>query len=274
MSVSDSAPSPVPAPSISPHSISPIPTPTQNVCYWPGLPLALLIISLYLWSWLALLPVELSQLSGGLIVGAITLRMFLHTGLFIVAHDAIHGTLCPRWPRLNDGVGAIAMFLYALFLYPVMRQQHLQHHQTPATPDDPDYAPRWHNNPCLWYGAFVWRYLQGSHRWVVLGGMTGLFHSLRLFGHLSWINLLLFWVIPNLLSSVQLFLVGIYLPHRQPLEGYPAPHRSTTLPLPPFWSLLACYHFGYHWEHHEYPHVPWHQLPRYRLRAPSREMVS
>lgn len=227
-----------------------------------------------------LLPLDLAQLSIGSVVGAIAFRTFVHTGLFIVAHDAIHGTLCPRWPRLNHTVGAIAMFLYALFLYPVMRQQHLQHHQTPATPADPDYAPRWQDNPILWYGAFVWRYLQGPHRWVVLGGMTVLFHSLRVFGHLTVANLLLFWVLPNLLSSAQLFLFGIYLPHRQPPGGYPAPHRSTTLALPPLLSLLACYHFGYHWEHHEYPHVPWHQLPDYRQRVlprpdvPEPEMLS
>jgi hypothetical protein len=28
-----------------------------------------------------------------------------------------------------------------------------------------------------------------------------------------------------------------------------------------FWSFIACYHFDYHWEHHEYPYLPWYSLP-------------
>ncbi|NEO84243.1 MAG: beta-carotene ketolase [Spirulina sp. SIO3F2] len=237
--------------------------------YWLGLPLAIVIIALYLWSWLGLLQADIQQMSGLMIVGAIALRTFLHTGLFITAHDAIHGTICPRWPWLNHAIGAIAMFLYALFLYPIMRRQHLQHHQTPATPEDPDYSPRWQDNAFLWYGAFIWRYLQGIHGWVVLGGMTLLLHSLHFVGHVAYPNLVIFWVIPNFLSSWQLFYFGIYLPHRQPPTPYPAPHRSTTLNWTTIWSLLACYHFGYHWEHHEYPQVPWHQLPAYRTSNPS-----
>ncbi len=43
--------------------------------------------------------------------------------------------------------------------------------------------------------------------------------------------------------------------------GYIYPHCSQTIVLPSFWSFIACYHFGYHEEHHEYPHVAWWQLP-------------
>jgi beta-carotene ketolase (CrtW type) len=72
----------------------------------------------------------------------------------------------------------------------------------------------------------------------------------------------LFCVLPLLLSSLQLFLVGTYLPHRGQGEGPEADrHRSISLALPEGLSLLACYHFGYHREHHQAPQLAWHQLP-------------
>jgi beta-carotene ketolase (CrtW type) len=45
------------------------------------------------------------------------------------------------------------------------------------------------------------------------------------------------------------------------MGGYTNPHRAQSNPLPIFWSFITCYHFGYHQEHHEYPHVPWWKLP-------------
>jgi beta-carotene ketolase (CrtW type) len=235
---------------------------------WVGLAIALVIITAYLGSWYGVLRLDLATLPWGLILLAIACRTFCHTGLFITAHDAIHGTVFPQNQRINDGVGAIALFLYALFLYPVMREKHLQHHANPATADDPDYYSDAQRNPALWYGRFIWDYLQGPHRWIVLGGMTLLFHSLFWLGHVPLSNLLLLWVLPNVISSMQLFFIGIYLPHRDPPDGHQNQHRSTTLPLPVFWSWLACYHFGYHWEHHEYPHVPWYRLPAYHAQTP------
>jgi len=235
---------------------------------WLGLAIALLIITLYLGSWIACLQLDIALLPGWLILLLMAFRTFCHTGLFITAHDAIHGTVFPPRRWVNDGIGAIAMALYALFLYPVMREKHLQHHAHPATDADPDYYSNAQGNPALWYGQFLWDYLQGTQRWVVLIGMTVIFHGCHYFAHVPLSNLLLFWVIPNLISSMQLFFIGIYLPHCDPPGGHQNAHRATTIHLPVFWSLLACYHFGYHWEHHEYPHVPWYYLPAYH-RFPS-----
>ena len=60
-------------------------------------------------------------------------------------------------------------------------------------------------------------------------------------------------------GALQLFVVGTVLPHRR-AEACGNRHRAESLALPPWLSLLACYHFGYHWEHHEYPQVPWFGL--------------
>jgi fatty acid desaturase len=38
----------------------------------------------------------------------ILIRSQLHTGLFIIGHDAMHRVLWPRRPRLNDRLGAVA----------------------------------------------------------------------------------------------------------------------------------------------------------------------
>ena len=38
------------------------------------------------------------------VVCMVLLRTFLHTGLFVVAHDAIHSSLCPSRPNLNAAI--------------------------------------------------------------------------------------------------------------------------------------------------------------------------
>ncbi|MGK7928227.1 MAG: fatty acid desaturase, partial [Spirulina sp.] len=101
---------------------------------------------------------------------------------------------------------------------------------------------------------------------------------LIIFNLIGWIlgssplNLLLFWLLPSAFSSLQLFFFGTFLPHRQPKGGYNNPHRAQSHALPIFWSFIACYHFGYHREHHENLDVPWWKLPELRnhsRRSPS-----
>ncbi|MEM7731074.1 MAG: beta-carotene ketolase, partial [Pseudomonadota bacterium] len=42
-----------------------------------------------------------------LTVGLIALQVWLYTGLFIVAHDTMHGSFAPGRPRLNAWVGRV-----------------------------------------------------------------------------------------------------------------------------------------------------------------------
>ena len=74
-----------------------------------------------------------------------------------------------------------------------------------------------------------------------------------------------FWPLPSILASIQLFVFGTWLPHRPDHDAFPDRHnaRSTRFGRP--LSLLTCFHFGgYHHEHHLYPSVPWWQLPSTR----------
>jgi beta-carotene ketolase (CrtW type) len=80
--------------------------------------------------------------------------------------------------------------------------------------------------------------------------------------HIPIANLILFWFLPIVLSSMQLFLFGTYLPHRS--EDSPNSHAAISSNYPLILSFLTCYHFGYHWEHHEYPNLPWYRLPSVR----------
>jgi beta-carotene ketolase (CrtW type) len=73
-------------------------------------------------------------------------------------------------------------------------------------------------------------------------------------------NILLFWVVPALLASMQLFYFGTYLPHRKPHNEDMEPHKARTQKKNHLWAMLSCYFFGYHYEHHDDVHIPWWQL--------------
>jgi beta-carotene ketolase (CrtW type) len=65
---------------------------------------------------------------------------------------------------------------------------------------------------------------------------------------------------------MQLFIFGTYLPHRHQGAG-DAKQQAQSLELPALLSLLACYHFGYHREHHINPSLAWFELPAARCRS-------
>jgi len=176
--------------------------------------------------------------------------------LFITAHDAMHGSVCPGNPWLNDLIGSLSVRCYALLSYRQLRVKHHLHHQAPATEQDPDF----HRGSFWgWYFHFMKGYMRGKQGLVVAPGMMTLFLLLLL--HFPLANVLIFWGLPLLLSPLQLFYFGTYLPHRITATGYPDEHRARSSGYPVLLSFLTCYHFGYHWEHHEYPHLPWYHLP-------------
>ncbi|MEL6342618.1 MAG: fatty acid desaturase [Myxococcota bacterium] len=225
-----------------------------------GLGVAALILTSWAISvgWLIVTPIA------ALPIWAVPLLMvwmtFLYTGLFITAHDAMHGTVAPRYPALNDAVGAIAVGVYAAFRFKTLRAAHVLHHRHAGTPNqDPDFHDGRRTGLVAWYLTFLVKYVA----WPQIAIMAIAFNVLQHLLGFSAVNLVLFWVVPSLLSTLQLFIVGTYLPHREG-DGHDNAHHARSLDLPRWLSLLACYHFGYHLEHHARPGVPWWRLPQAR----------
>ena len=222
-----------------------------------GLFIALTIIGLWGLSLAILLTRNVTQANIVLIPLGILCQTFFYTGLFITAHDAMHGAVDQARPRVNNLTGAIAVGLYALFSYRKLLEKHWAHHRTPASDTDPDFHDGEHSRFLGWYLRFMKEYLS----WQQIIGMAIIFQIMEYLLGIPTLNLILFWVAPALLSTLQLFYFGTYLPHRTPKGGYNNPHRAQSNAYSTFWSFITCYHFGYHWEHHEYPYVPWWNLP-------------
>lgn len=194
----------------------------------------------------------------GLAPVVIAVQTLLYTGLFITAHDAMHGTACWRHKALNNLIGRVTLMSYALFSFDKLVTSHHAHHDHPAHIDaDPDFHDGAHTSFWGWYGTFLWRYI---NLWQILG-MAVVFNVLAHVAGIVEPRLILFWVVPSLLSTLQLFYFGTYLPHREGDPAYRDGHRARSNDFAPWLSLLTCYHFGYHWEHHAAPAAPWWRLP-------------
>jgi beta-carotene ketolase (CrtW type) len=228
-----------------------------NIAPYRGLLVAITLLGIWFASLFFLFSLDLTQVAAGWQVLAFFWQIFLFTGLFITAHDAMHGVVCPRYPRLNDWIGALCLRLYALFSFKYLREKHWQHHHYPASVFDPDFHNGKHPNFFAWY----WHFMNYYWSWWRLFALMAIFNVANLVFHIPEDNLKYFWVFPSALSSLQLFFFGTYLPHRPPQQGYTNEHRARTTALPVLWSFVTCYHFGYHEEHHTLPHVPWWGLP-------------
>ena len=182
---------------------------------------------------------------------------WLYVGLFIVAHDCMHGSLVPFRPAMNRAVGRLCLFLYAGFNYDALNRKHHLHHRHAGTPDDPDFDATPPHGWMQWYSKFLREYM--TLREVTFFTVVTTAY-LFVFGA-SYANLLAFWALPAILSSVQLFVFGTYLPHKPTATPFTDRHRAYSNDYSWLWSLLTCFHFGYHHEHHLHPDVPWWRLP-------------
>lgn len=224
-----------------------------------GLFFATIILSLWGLSLAVFCAVDFSKVSLFWMVLAILGRTFLQTGLFILAHDAMHGSLAPYCKGLNDGVGQFCVSLYACLPYQRCCINHAHHHHHPGQIGDPDFHDGIYRHPLLWYFKFLQSYLSISSLTLLLLSSCIFFLVLRSLFDLSIISFILLWFIPLILSSIQLFVFGTYLPHRE--ETILIAFKPKLFP--ELFSLLTCYHFGtYHWEHHQSPQTPWYQLPQ------------
>jgi beta-carotene ketolase (CrtW type) len=241
-----------------------------------SLTIALGIIAVWVTSLVVLLPLPLSQISLIWVFLAVLGRSFVHTGLFIMAHDAIHISLVPQSKSINDAIGRLAIWLYAFFPYEECRTKHWKHHRHPAQIGDPDFHDGINDRPISWYFKFMREYLPLRQLGILLSNWGVIWALCSQIWGISLVNYVLFAIVPLLLSSLQLFVFGTYLPHRGHHPHSTNFHRARSSSYPVLWSFLMCYHFDYHWEHHEYPKIPWYRLPtiRYSDRNQTKESYS
>lgn len=179
----------------------------------------------------------------------ILIQTHLYTGLFITGHDAMHGSIS-RHKKINSVTGIISIGLFAFNSYWRLFPKHHRHHRHVGSEGDPDF----YNGPFLmWYFKFLTQYVTIWQ--LILMALT--YNALILIFPVQ--NVILFWIVPSLLSTLQLFYFGTYLPHKG--EHDPGNiHKSRTQKKNHLIAFLTCYFFGYHYEHHDMPHVPWWQL--------------
>lgn len=212
--------------------------------------------------WAVLLVVQLSGIAGpALSLLLLPVQVFLYTGLFITAHDAMHGSVAPGWRRVNDVIGRLALALYAAFDWGALRSAHYRHHRSPGIAgEDPDFHDGAHGSFLRWYFHFMMEYVSV---WQLVR-MAIIFNVLHHVAQVPVSVLMLFWVLPALLSTLQLFYFGTYIPHTDMPQAPDNAHHARTSEYPVWLSLLTCYHFGYHLEHHRWPAAAWWELPRLR----------
>lgn len=185
---------------------------------------------------------------------------WLSVGLFIVAHDAMHGSLAPGHPALNRAFGRLTLLLYAGFWMDRLSPKHFDHHRHVGTERDPDFHAPHPTRFWPWYLSFMRRYFGWREALVI----TAVVWTYVLLLGADVRNVLLYWALPAILSSLQLFTFGTWLPHRHQDQPFADQHRSRTNDYRWLASLLTCFHFGYHHEHHLSPGTPWWRLPEVR----------
>lgn len=254
---------------MSPAIASPRERPSRKAQAAIGLGLAAAIVTGWLGLHLhAMFVFDLTWGSLPLALAMAALQCWLSVGLFIVSHDAMHGSLVPGGGRLNGAVGAVLLFLYAGFGWRRMRDAHFAHHKAPGSARDPDFDRANPSRFWRWYATFLKRYFGWSSILFISFMVT--FYWLVLAVPVT--KLVLLYGLPAIASSLQLFYFGTFRPHRHHgsagAGGFADRHNARSENFGTLASLASCFHFGYHHEHHRAPEVPWWALPRVRLTEP------
>ncbi len=213
-----------------------------------GTYIALTIILLWCFCLVTAFLIEV-DFSNPLIYILFLFQIHLYTGLFITAHDAMHGVVSANKP-LNKAIGTVSAALFAYNSYPRLFPKHHLHHRHVATDEDPDF---YHGSFIPWYFKFLMQYVTIWQ--IILMAIT--YNVLLLF--FPQVNIILFWIVPSILATLQLFYFGTYLPHKGEHRA-DNKHKARSLQKNHWLAFISCYFFGYHYEHHHAPYVPWWQL--------------
>ena len=185
------------------------------------------------------------------------LQCWLSVGMFIVAHDAMHGSLAPGRPKLNGAIGGALLILYAGFGWTKMRDAHFDHHRHVGTDGDPDFNADNPRDFWPWYATFLKRYFG----WQSMAFVWAVVLVYFFLADVPPQNIALLYGFPAIASSLQLFYFGTFRPHRHEANGFADHHNARTNDYGTLASLFSCFHFGYHHEHHLSPGTPWWALP-------------
>lgn len=223
-----------------------------------GVGLAALIVGTWLGvhAW-AMFAFSITWASWPLVPLIFALQCWLSVGMFIVAHDAMHGSLAPGRPRLNGAIGATVLFLYAGFGWRTLRDAHFDHHRYVGTARDPDFHAPAPDRFWVWYAAFLRRYFGWRSMVYVWTVVLTYWLVLRVPAE----NILFLFGLPAIASSLQLFYFGTFRTHSVDAHGFADRHNSRSEHWGMLPSLFSCFHFGYHHAHHLSPDVPWWRLP-------------
>lgn len=250
---------------MSPHFAPAFTLPERSFQRAVGLALALAIAG----SWLAIhayamFVFELTWANWPLALVMAGVQCWLSVGVFIVCHDAMHGTLVPGRPRINGIIGTVLLALYAGFGWKHLRDAHHTHHKLAGHAGDPDFDE---HNPAdfvRWYATFFRRYF-GWQSILFVHTVVGIYWLVL---DIPMVQIVLLYGLPALASSLQLFYFGTFRTHRhiagEPANGFADHHNARSEDFGTLASLATCFHFGYHLEHHRRPDVPWWALPAAR----------
>ncbi len=166
-----------------------------------------------------------------------------YVGLFIISHD-LHHNKNPSF--YQNFLGRLCLFCYGGFRLEDFSKNHNLHHKFPGLINkDPDFD---NSYPIIWYSKFIYRYISINQLVNEI-----IIFQLLYFTKVNFENMLLFWFIPCIYASIQLYYYGTYLVHKE--NG-----MIINSNLPKFAKLLTCYNFGNHKEHHKYPNKSWLEL--------------
>ncbi|MBC7419871.1 MAG: fatty acid desaturase [Bdellovibrio sp.] len=231
-----------------------------------------LVVALFIFfSWLfalifGLTQGQVSNVSEGLkYFWLMIIIQLLFVGLFITVHDACHGSVAPNKPRINLWIGRIFAFAYAAISFDTLARKHQEHHRYSGTKLDPDFYRDGTKSFFPWFFHFLKQYISLKQILIMTGVAQVLIHVV----HLPEANVFIFWVIPSILSLLQLFYFGTYLPHKKRSDVFfEDSHHTLDVRLPLFISFVSCYHFGaFHHSHHQFPGTSWFLLPRFKRKV-------